>query len=156
MFRVEVDDDDEVEIVATGFHEQGNVEDHERGLPGENPDPTVDLDADGRVDDRVEFCQLSGIGEDDLRKGGAVEFSAFVEDAGPESIDDLVVDRLSSGLQLAGDRVGVDHRAGTRGQHRRNRGFPTADSSRESNQTHWLRGYCVPSNVDAPGDVSWH
>lgn len=143
-FRIDVDHDEQVEVVAPRLDEQGDVQDHRPGRLLEGGEPSLHLGADRRMHDGIEAGELVDVGEDPVGEPLPVEFTGLRDDVVAERRHDLVQGGLPRLLEFAGDRIGVDDREPAVVEHPRDRGLPASDTAGESDEVHAGTGYRVP------------
>lgn len=149
--RVEVDDDEQVEVVSSGLDQERNVQDD--GLIGrcQLGQPSVHLGSHCGMDDLVEARQLNRIREDAIGKGLSIQLTAGQQNLSAELVDDRPQNRLAGALQLSGDRVGVhDHEARIDQQPRYGR-LTAADTPGEPDQIHGGQRYPLGDPVITVG-----
>lgn len=150
-FRVDVDDDEQFEIAATGFDQQWDVEHHESIGRSVHVQPPADLGTHRRMHDGIEDGELLRIGEHPCCKSGAVERAIVEEEFGAERLDDRRKGGLTRGLDLTGDRVGVDDFVAQLAQHDRDRAFAATDSSGEAHEVHGSSSYPAKATPSSSG-----
>ncbi|MEZ5140053.1 MAG: hypothetical protein R2711_15180 [Acidimicrobiales bacterium] len=104
--------------------------------------------------DGAEVRERGRVGEDQVGDGGAPQGAVAVEDLRAEALDHRRQHRLAGRLELAHDRVGVDHHRPALGEHRRHRRLPRPDAPREPDQQHRatvaVAATCAESLAPAP------
>lgn len=142
-FRIEVDDDEPIEVVAAGFDQERDVEEHDLIRFGQLVQSPLDLGPDDGMDDGVQAGELVDVTEDPGGEPTTVEFPVGKEDVVTELGDHRGQHRLPRPLELAGDLVGVDDGETSVGEHRRHGRLSTADAPGEADEVHGVKGYCV-------------
>lgn len=140
-FWVGVDDDQEFEIVSSGLDEQRNIQnDYSTGV-ALDLDAAIDLVADHRVHDGVQQGELCGIGEHTGGESRTVEGAIRSQNLLAKGRNDRCERRLTGGLHLSRDHVGVDDLVPVATKQFRDGALPTADSTGEPNQMHGAPRY---------------
>lgn len=142
--RVDVDDDEQVEIVAPRFDQKRDVQNH-RFIGGpDRIEPSLDLGADRRVHDRVEPGEQAGIRKYPVGKSLPVQVAGRQENLVTELGDNRDQHGLSRLLELVGDRIGIDDDDPVVGEDARHRCLAATDTAGESDEAHRYSEYPAP------------
>src|SRR5262249_11190217 len=100
--------------------------------------------ADARGRDGVELLARRVVGEGDPRERLAVERAIWIQDGGPEGLDEGAQAAGPGRDDLAGHLVGVDHGDAELAQPRGDSALSRGDAARETEEMHAPRIYLAP------------
>ena len=135
-FGVDVDDHERMQIPSARLDQQGNIEYHRVVGVAQLVQSLCDARRNCRVHDGIQSGELVWLGKDPACKAGPVETAVCEQDVASERVDDCRQGRLAGHLQLAGDRVCIDHDVTQPGEVGTHTGFPAPDSACESDDSH--------------------
>lgn len=146
--RIDVDHHEEIQVVASRFHQQRDVENHRLVRCRCRVDTPLNFTTDGGVHDGIEARESIRIVEHPVRECLPVKLAGREEDDVAEFGDDRIEDRLSRLLQFTGDRVGVDDGEPVCEEQAGNRRLSTPDTAGEADQVHTCSRYLFSSSTE--------
>ena len=135
-----IHNDDFRDVVRIGlFCEQSHVEDNDVLGWALFGNPSLDLDSQGRMDDRFQGPEFIGVIENYCCDSRSVQCSIVGHDILSPPLDYCGKDRFAWSLKFPNYRIGVDDYGPARAQLIRDGRFPGTDSTGESYEAHISR-----------------